>query len=364
MERKTRTFRGTRAASAGAAALTAAATAAAQPATNLRPTLLRSVQGAAETFDPAADARIDPNAAISPFGGVPSLFVHGRLATGVAVSPRHVLTAAHTFDLDNDGVLDKGSDVALFFHHDGDLSHVVTPSDVDSVNLHPDFTGFGNPGVRNDLAIITLKRPLPENTPTYQPLDRPLDRGEVIWMVGYGESGDGERGPISGTASFTVKRIGANAADELYARPAAEPDVWGFDFDGPAAENHMGGAGLGPEIETTLGPGDSGGPGFVWDDGDLRLASVNTFVCGPGHPGRYGSGGGGVIVRAQWWWIGAFLAGPSSGDVTGDGVIDRSDLAAVLSAWGEASEQNDVNADGVIDRRDLARVMENWTPRR
>ena len=46
-------------------------------------------------------------------------------------------------------------------------------------------------------------------------------------------------------------------------------------------------------------------------------------------------------------------------DLTGDGVVDSSDLASILAGWGMAGD-TDLNADGVTDSSDLAIVLAAW----
>ena len=52
------------------------------------------------------------------------------------------------------------------------------------------------------------------------------------------------------------------------------------------------------------------------------------------------------------------------GDLTGDGVVDVSDLLALLSAWGPCPRGNacaaDLTGDGVIDVSDLLLLLSNW----
>jgi hypothetical protein len=53
------------------------------------------------------------------------------------------------------------------------------------------------------------------------------------------------------------------------------------------------------------------------------------------------------------------------GDVTGNGVVDGTDLAAVLGAWGtDGSGQfaTDIDGDGIVSGADLAQVLSAWGP--
>ena len=50
---------------------------------------------------------------------------------------------------------------------------------------------------------------------------------------------------------------------------------------------------------------------------------------------------------------------PVDGDLNGDGVVDATDLAALLAAWGTAS--GDINDDGTTDALDLAALLANWS---
>lgn len=49
-------------------------------------------------------------------------------------------------------------------------------------------------------------------------------------------------------------------------------------------------------------------------------------------------------------------------DVSGDGVIDVTDLVLVILAWDTANTDADVNADGVVDVQDLIAVITAWGP--
>ena len=54
---------------------------------------------------------------------------------------------------------------------------------------------------------------------------------------------------------------------------------------------------------------------------------------------------------------------PSSvpGDVTGDGLVDTSDILAVLSAWGQCKGcPEDLNGDGLVGVDEILIVIENW----
>jgi hypothetical protein len=48
------------------------------------------------------------------------------------------------------------------------------------------------------------------------------------------------------------------------------------------------------------------------------------------------------------------------GDLSGDGVIDGSDMAIVLGNWGMTGAVGDVDSDGVVDGNDLAILLNNW----
>lgn len=54
-------------------------------------------------------------------------------------------------------------------------------------------------------------------------------------------------------------------------------------------------------------------------------------------------------------------SGSIVGDLNGDGVVDGTDLAILLGAWG-TSGPGDLNGDGVVDGADLAILLGAWTP--
>lgn len=67
--------------------------------------------------------------------------------------------------------------------------------------------------------------------------------------------------------------------------------------------------------------------------------------------------GGGAAPALRRWTL--CLSGPS-GDLTGDGLVNGSDLAALLAQWGQSGPA-DLTGDGVVNGADLATLLSNWT---
>ena len=47
-------------------------------------------------------------------------------------------------------------------------------------------------------------------------------------------------------------------------------------------------------------------------------------------------------------------------DINSDGVVDATDLAAMLGAWGQSGGPSDVNNDGTVNAADLAALLAQW----
>lgn len=52
---------------------------------------------------------------------------------------------------------------------------------------------------------------------------------------------------------------------------------------------------------------------------------------------------------------------PRAGDFNGDGAVDGSDLALLLSQWGAVHSNADLNGDGVVSGEDLAYILSSWS---
>lgn len=241
-------------------------------------------------------ARVDANRADSPWTGVGAVLVDASSFSGVAIGPRHVLTAAHVV-----GDADP-SRIRVQFN----LSSTPLVMQVEKVLTHPGFSGFNTPNLNDDLAVIVLSTALPPEVNWY-PIHRAAPSvGLEFRMVGYGGSGLGN-GEARLAANPAVKRVGGNSADRYLTDDDGSGllEIYLFDFDGEGAVNVMGAIGLGNAIESSLAQGDSGSPSFVTDSGRLHVYGINTFLSRalPAEPGTIGSIGGGMVVSAYATWI-------------------------------------------------------------
>ena len=197
--------------------------------------------------------------------------------SGTVLSRNWVLTAGHNVDFNDDGLVDSG--LGIDFHLPGYGSYVAS-----GFSIHPDFTGFGNPSIQHDLSLLYFSDPLPDLL--FPTLGNSLMLDATATLIGYGRSGYGSYGYTT-SASLTDRRVGYNVIDEL------DGGLFRYDFDNPNT-----GDGLGNDVESIIGPGDSGGALLVGG----ALVGVNTFTEGYG--GLFGDIGGGISLNNDWDWIG------------------------------------------------------------
>lgn len=105
--------------------------------------------------------------------------------SGTALSRNWVLTAGHNVDFNDDGLVDSG--LGVNFHLPGSGSYVAS-----SFSIHPDFSGFANPSIQYDLALLYFEAPLP--TLLFPTLGNSLTLDATAMLIGYGRSGYGSYG--------------------------------------------------------------------------------------------------------------------------------------------------------------------------
>ena len=110
--------------------------------------------------------------------------------------------------------------------------------------------------IKNDLALIFLDKPLPSNYPTYKIADSsvvPTDSYLYFW--GFGEVANGRGG------AGLLRKTQASSSD--------------YDIDQSREKITVDqSAGRG------ICHGDSGGPGFIKQNGELKILGVNSYVSG------------------------------------------------------------------------------------
>jgi hypothetical protein len=109
-------------------------------------------------------------------------------------------------------------------------------------------------------------------------------------------------------------------------------------------------------VETDLGTGRL----------DQEVATSPVFGGGPGMNSAgdvaFFAGVTPVDNNQIEWGTGLFVARAvpeNPADLNGDGVVDATDLAALIAQWG-ASGAADLNGDGVVDAADLAALIAAW----
>jgi secreted trypsin-like serine protease len=205
----------------------------------------------------------------------------------------HILTAAHVVT-NNSGALVPGTTGTVEFEVPGGSVF----RNVSSITVHPSYNGNATSG--NDIAVITLSALAPAAAPRYNVFTGSVASaiGAQSIKVGFGQSGHGNTGATtaSGTKRAGLNEYDADARDVLSnlgggsnpfggALPAAGASI-AYDFDnGTANQNAMVAVGFASDTgfgndEVNSAPGDSGGPTFVFENGEWRIAGVTSYGFG------------------------------------------------------------------------------------
>jgi hypothetical protein len=158
--------------------------------------------------------------------------------TGTLIAPEWVLTAAHV--------------VKLFKRVPHEVVVGGRKVPVKRVVVYP-----GGGEGKDDIALVELEMRIDSVKPAalYRGSE---ENGKQVTFVGRGMSGDGLQGPV---ARDRVLRASTNRIERVTERWLV------FRFDAPPA---------GEDLEGISGPGDSGGPAFIEQDGKLLLAGVSS----------------------------------------------------------------------------------------
>jgi hypothetical protein len=300
----------------------------------------------------AADSpaqRVDANLPSSAFSGVVSIRIDTSegafICSGAAIDRWHVLTAGHCIDSDGGGhalnLADPVNKVTVNVNANNPSGLYANSQKiaVDKISLNPSYQGFnicpdGSKGcVNDDVAVLRLTTALGDDVKTYKIHNGELALGTELTLAGYGTSGDGWDG-YTVDPRFGVKRVGYNiydlydTDDETGFADGSSREVWYADFDGIDADgnaiNRFGswgygsGDSLGNQIETIIGGGDSGGPSFVYVNGEYELVANNTFSghsnSWPWAKGAFGDYFGGILLDSYRDWIAA-VAVPEPGSL-------------------------------------------------
>lgn len=237
--------------------------------------------------------RLDGGGVASAFNAVGALEITSSAGnfsgSGIALAPHWVLTAGHNVDLSGDGLAEAGNSYRFHLPDYGNFA-------VTTVHIPPSFTGFANPSINDDLALLYLASPLPLSL-SYPGTILSATQAMEIALVGFGRSGFGSYGYTS-SATLTDRRIGWNLIDTFEGNDdgGGFNEVFLYVFDAPSSPGS-----LGNDRESMIGPGDSGGPALGVTPDGCGLVGINTFTEGLG--GRFGDTGGGILVEPYLPWI-------------------------------------------------------------
>ncbi len=292
----------------------------------------------------SAAARVDANVGSSPFAGVAAVNVNGGTYSGVVIAPQYVLTAGHVAAAANGNI----AAIQVLLNPSG----TQWTTAVLSATIYPTFSF-----PYDDLAVLQLAAPVPAGIPIYPMYGGPLQSRLILVLAGYGQSGNGNVGPSTGT-STAVKRTGKNTLDEFtntLDTSGLSSRFFVYDFNGPSGNGPLGGPTLANAIETMVAPGDSGGPSFIQVGASLQVLGINTFAASPvqnqSPSYTFGNIGGGIVAAdprfASWLQTttqGTMPAAPGSMPDS-DGplplwsylVLGGALLALTLARWGDGA---------------------------
>jgi hypothetical protein len=158
----------------------------------------------------------------------------------------------------------------------------------------------------DDIALVQVAETLPG---WYDPYWGLAETGQVVELVGYGNTGTFSGGTWSFSGAYGTKRRGMNKVSGIqFADFGGSPAIRGtwliYDFDGPSLD-WLGDGGPVAD-ECTLGGGDSGGPTFLNDGGVWKVAGLHSWIGsfggGPSAP-QYGSALGDIRLGSYRSWF-------------------------------------------------------------
>ncbi len=206
------------------------------------------------------------------------------------IAPSWAITAAHCTQPVLRGLKTSGkfkvtiAGNVVFF--DDIVLHATAPSD----------ETFTNETV--DVALLHLSKPLTSVEPIrlYSESD---EVGKTITMVGWGDLGSADTGPVGNDGQF---RFAKNKVSDV------DGHFLFFKFDRPESHEAV-------PFEAVGGPGDSGVPGLFMDEaGGIFLAGISSGQIppdeGPDKPGVYGSIELFMRVSALRVWIEGVIRAP------------------------------------------------------
>jgi len=200
---------------------------------------------------------------------------------------RHILTAAHCFNIDEETPDPNPNPAELTVVFDLPTGRVGVP--VARIFQHPNW--ISDDGSNNDIAIMELAQTAPEAADRYNIYTESNEVGQTILRVGYGTKGTGNTGEVPEEQDPNpIKRFGFNRYDGLGEALNPDPTLTiepgiqlVYDFDSGLPENDSLGIDFGlPDLglglqEVGTSGGDSGGPSFI----NGQVAGVASYGIRP-----------------------------------------------------------------------------------
>ena len=238
---------------------------------------------------------------------------------------------------------------------------------------HPNWVVSPIIGDGADLMLIKLDAPVFEVTPASLISSNQSLVGQIATYTGYGETGDGFTGNVSGSAG--TARAGENSIDQaggIVGGIDYSENLVFADFDQPAnATTNIMGSTAPKNFEYLPALYDSGGGVFIDDGGQQVMAALNSIVLlfnkdGGGGSWEYGDVIGATVIGPYLNWI-EQMGTPSLllGDADNDLLVTGADLIAIQENFGIIGSANglllgDADDNGMVTGTDIITVQQNY----